>query len=308
MIRKILYVAAFIFADTAFGQYLDEAKILELFENPQQQTSDYQPPILNPEQTKELFEGVPKVKADKVQPTADVPAVGDLRRFDAAIRNQQDLPWCTAFASVSSIENVARQGGFDLDLSEHQHFQTYRVYTLEGAARAAVNTGVIPESGWPYKGRAQPGWESLPKAKTEGWDYVRSVSDVIAAVAKSEPVILGVMTTTSWNSPVGGVVTPTGRSAGGHAIAIVGYNRTAARPYFIFRNSWGSRWGDAGYGYMPFDYCNSYDCGFVKYRAVVAPGKPGPTPTATVTPRPTPVPPPPPAPCSWWRRLFGLCE
>jgi C1A family cysteine protease len=38
---------------------------------------------------------------------------------------------------------------------------------------------------------------------------------------------------------------------GGHAIAIVGY-RTDGR--FIVRNSWGTTWGDNGFGYLKPDY------------------------------------------------------
>jgi C1A family cysteine protease len=37
---------------------------------------------------------------------------------------------------------------------------------------------------------------------------------------------------------------------GGHAVALVGY--TADR--FIVRNSWGTAWGDKGYGYASYDY------------------------------------------------------
>ena len=38
---------------------------------------------------------------------------------------------------------------------------------------------------------------------------------------------------------------------GGHAISIVGY-RTDGR--FIVRNSWGTSWGDKGFGYLQPDY------------------------------------------------------
>jgi hypothetical protein len=38
--------------------------------------------------------------------------------------------------------------------------------------------------------------------------------------------------------------------SGGHAVALVGYTPTS----FIVRNSWGTTWGDKGYGYASLDY------------------------------------------------------
>jgi C1A family cysteine protease len=39
---------------------------------------------------------------------------------------------------------------------------------------------------------------------------------------------------------------------GGHAVLAVGYDDNAQR--FIVRNSWGRRWGIAGYFTMPYAY------------------------------------------------------
>lgn len=39
---------------------------------------------------------------------------------------------------------------------------------------------------------------------------------------------------------------------GGHAVLAVGYDD--ANQWFIVRNSWGDKWGDKGYCYMPYDY------------------------------------------------------
>jgi C1A family cysteine protease len=54
------------------------------------------------------------------------------------------------------------------------------------------------------------------------------------------------------------------RVAGGHAVAAVGYDDsieikhsgapTPTRGALIIRNSWGTGWGDRGYGYLPYEY------------------------------------------------------
>lgn len=45
---------------------------------------------------------------------------------------------------------------------------------------------------------------------------------------------------------------------GGHAIVCVGYDDGMrigdCSGAFLIRNSWGSSWGDGGYGYLPYDY------------------------------------------------------
>ena len=44
---------------------------------------------------------------------------------------------------------------------------------------------------------------------------------------------------------------------GGHALMAIGYDD--ARKWFIFRNSYGTDWGDNGYGYIPYDYLSNPD-------------------------------------------------
>ncbi len=44
------------------------------------------------------------------------------------------------------------------------------------------------------------------------------------------------------------------RKLGVHSIALVGYNKQE----FIFANSWGKKWGNAGFGYLPFYYVNKF--------------------------------------------------
>lgn len=54
---------------------------------------------------------------------------------------------------------------------------------------------------------------------------------------------------------------PMGIMEDGHSVVLVGYKKSASFPgggYFIFRNSWGTGYGDNGYGFMSFSYVATY--------------------------------------------------
>jgi len=46
--------------------------------------------------------------------------------------------------------------------------------------------------------------------------------------------------------------------SGGHAMMMVGYDRTGKIPYFIVKNSWSSAYGHKGYLYLSYDYIRTY--------------------------------------------------
>lgn len=52
----------------------------------------------------------------------------------------------------------------------------------------------------------------------------------------------------------GNIPMPTANSEflGGHAVVVIGYNDATQR--FKFRNSWGTGWGNNGYGTLPYAY------------------------------------------------------
>ena len=60
---------------------------------------------------------------------ADAREVTDLRVHDTPVKNQGSRPWCTSFATIAAVENLAhRFFGSTLDLSEIHHFKSYGVY------------------------------------------------------------------------------------------------------------------------------------------------------------------------------------
>lgn len=71
-------------------------------------------------------------------------------------------------------------------------------------------------------------------------------------------LILGVnLTGGDWNKAVkaDGIIPDyaTDSAWSGHSVMLVGYKQIANKNYYIVRNSWGTVWGDGGYGYISFD-------------------------------------------------------
>ena len=127
------------------------------------------------------------------------------------------------------------------------------------------NVGVCREDQWIYdieKFTEKPTEQCYEFAKDHrSIKYHRVNQDqshIEACLSQGIPVIYGFNVYESFESSE---VTKTGKVPmpeknekllGGHAVAIVGYDREA-RP-FIVKNSWGSQWGDNGYCYFPYDY------------------------------------------------------
>ncbi len=68
------------------------------------------------------------------------------------------------------------------------------------------------------------------------------------------PIIIGVNWPSAWEFPTdaSGILDPNVSDiAGGHCVVITGYRRQSNVTYYHIRNSWGTAWGDRGYGWMP---------------------------------------------------------
>lgn len=202
-----------------------------------------------------------------------VSSIVDLRIYCSSIEDQGNLGSCTGQAIAGAIELLDKRAGRSIDIS--RLFIYYYERLLEGTVnydsgayirdgiKATYTYGAPLESLWPYnisKFRTQPTAAAITdaaKRKVTSYQRADNFNAVIDAIAAGYPVIVGFSVYSSFESAT---VARTGkmpypntsreRLLGGHAVLIVGYNKT--NNTFIVRNSWGTSWGDRGYFYMPF--------------------------------------------------------
>jgi hypothetical protein len=138
---------------------------------------------------------------------------------------------------------------------------------IKDGIAALSKKGAVAEDVWPY----QPGaFAEEPPATIEKAERFRitgarpltSVDDLKRALLENGPVVAGITLyerfITSAVAKTGIIPVPTDKEqvVGGHAIVIVGYDDETRRLRFV--NSWGTGWGDQGFGYLPYEYAEKY--------------------------------------------------
>jgi C1A family cysteine protease len=129
------------------------------------------------------------------------------------------------------------------------------------ALRAMQSEGTVAEDIWPYisghyADPPPPAVSTAKRYKLRTFSKLSGATAMKAALASSGPIIAGMVTYMSifkvYKTGVVPIPTSTDQVAGGIAICIVGFDD--AKRVFKFENSWGTGWGDHGYGYLPYDY------------------------------------------------------
>jgi C1A family cysteine protease len=225
-------------------------------------------------------------------PAGELPATTDLREWFSDVEDQETIGSCTANAAVGIVEYYQRRThGKHLDMSRLFVYKvTRKLLGLTGDTGAYLRStmgalalfGTPPERYWPYD-VAQ--FEEEPPAfayafgdNFEALTYYRldpagTPADQVLAQIKShlaagQPAMFGFTVYSSLQQPdkPGEIPFPSPREnvLGGHAIVAAGYDdaRVVKNPVdgstttgaFLIRNSWGTSWGEAGYGWLPYEY------------------------------------------------------
>jgi C1A family cysteine protease len=232
--------------------------------------------------------------AKKLRQAKTPPVSADLREWCSPVEDQGQLGSCTAQAGAGIIEYYERKSfRRHIDASRLFLYKVTRNLMkmkgdtgayLRSTIGAMVLFGVPPEEYWPYTDgpddfdKEPPAFcysfaqnyktlkyyrHDPPSASPE--DILNRVKTYLAA---GHPAMFGftVYSSVEQASDSGRIPfpSPLDKIEGGHAVVAVGYddkmkikNRYGGEEVegaLLIRNSWGQDWGEAGYGWLPYDY------------------------------------------------------
>lgn len=206
-----------------------------------------------------------------------LPREADLRAMCSRVEDQAELGSCTANASTSAMEFLYRKQGKDHpEFSRLFLYYATRVWIAKGEAtddcgamirdvmKALAKFGTCVETAWPYNlddYHIEPSEAAKKDAQTHQiikYYRLKGLAGLKACLASGYPAVGGFSVPNSFmqeevtKTGLAVYPTPEDELRGGHAVLFVGYDDVLRR--LIFQNSWGTAWGDQGFGYLPYEF------------------------------------------------------
>ncbi|WP_254173295.1 C1 family peptidase [Planktothrix pseudagardhii] len=223
-----------------------------------------------------------------------LPEFVDLSHWCSPIRNQEPLNSCTACAAIALVEYFQNRNCDEYTNAsvlflykvarKLMHRQGDVGASIRETMKAMVLFGIPPEEYWPYepsKIDEEPSGFCYSYAQNyQTIQYFRldtpglPASDLLAQIKMTLvagiPSMFGLTIYSSiyeeFNYKRGYIPIPNKKDhvEGGHAVVAVGYDDHKIVPNsvdapnsvgaLLIRNSWGTNWGEQGYGWLPYDY------------------------------------------------------
>ncbi|MBN3880135.1 MULTISPECIES: C1 family peptidase [unclassified Nostoc] len=233
-------------------------------------------------------------KVNLIDTSAGLPTSVDLREWCSPIENQGKINSCTAHAAITLVEYFQKRAfGKYLDASRLflykvtrnlLHYQEDKGANARTTMKALALFGVPPEEYWPYdetKLYDEPPafcyalaseYKALEYYRIDAKDITRDVvlQQIKANLAANRPLMFGAILHTGCLKQAmttGKIPVPSDSDTNwvGHTMATVGYDDSIkiqntdptgieTTGAFLIQNSWGTAWGDSGYGWLPYEY------------------------------------------------------
>ncbi|XP_043564744.1 cathepsin O isoform X1 [Chiloscyllium plagiosum] len=181
------------------------------------------------------------------------------------VQNQQSCGGCWAFSIVESIESLCaiKEGHLKLLSAQEVIDCSYRDAGCKGGSPINAlmwlnesKAKLVKESEYPFS--AKTGMCHYFSKSTFGVaikDYkaynFRYNEDIMMEKLLEWGPLVVVVDAVSWQDYLGGIIQHhCSQGKSNHAVVITGYDTTGDIPYWIVRNSWGTKWGIDGYVYI----------------------------------------------------------
>ena len=198
----------------------------------------------------------------------------NLKEYFTKVKDQGQIGACTVFAIASIYEYILKRfSEEEYDLSES--FVYYNVRHMDGKELEDTGSsfqdviasigeqGICTEALHPYTRLLSdvPSDEAYLDGEqrriTKAMNVNITENDIKSAIQEGYPVAISLKIFDSFNAISGFVKRPTEEEInsadfGYHAMVVVGYSDDTK--FFVVRNSWGERFGDKGYCYIPYSY------------------------------------------------------
>ncbi len=218
------------------------------------------------------------LKMSEILPPFRAPLEIDYTDRMSPVRDQGPEGTCVAFAAVTGIKEYQEKLKRDRLIELSPRYVYHHCKLLDGipdregtyprvAMKVLAKRGVCLEECWPYRPYQtdDPCPEADEQAKLyriKSYARLAGIAEMERSLAANGPFLAGVEVFSSWlegrGRRTGVIPMPKSRerSLGGHAVCVVAYSEE--RQVMKFKNSWGTRWGDGGYGTLPFEYLEAH--------------------------------------------------